>query len=121
MASGRSRNNATWARIHSLEVSDIQTGDFDGNGQDDIVLNFAGQGIWTRSNNSTWAQLNTLNSAGVAVGDIDGDDQHRQDIVINFPGYGVYAWLNNATYVQLHSANAPVSPRSTSTRTVKTT
>ena len=79
-------------RINPLEGFDIKTGDFDGNGQDDIVMNIPGQGIWTRLNNNAWSQLHIFNTSATTIGDIDGDAQHRKDIIATFPGYGVWAW-----------------------------
>ncbi len=43
------------SRIHSFNPVATVTGDLDGNGHDDLVINFGpGIGVWTWMNHATW-------------------------------------------------------------------
>ena len=79
-----------WTQLHYLDATDILTADLDGNGQDDIIVNFPGAGLWVRYNNTTWSQLNALNSTALGAGNIDGDAGRKADLIVSFAGYGVW-------------------------------
>ena len=68
----------------------MQVANLDGNGQDDLVLNFPGSGLWVRFNNSSWFALHPLEATTLAAGNIDADAGNRQDLIVNFPGAGVW-------------------------------
>jgi len=78
------------------------TGDIDGNGQDDVIIDFGpGFGIFVRFNNSFWVQLHTLSPETMVTGDIDGNGQ--DDVIIDFgPGFGIFVRFNNSFWVLLH-------------------
>ena len=81
----------------------MTAGDVDGNGRGDLIVDFAGYGIWNYSNGSTWSQIQTLDAAHIAAGDIDGNK--LGDLVIDFGGgSGIWELLNSATWVPLHPA-----------------
>ncbi|OAD20687.1 Na-Ca exchanger/integrin-beta4 domain protein [Candidatus Thiomargarita nelsonii] len=96
-------NNNTWTNVHTISAETLVTGNLDGNGQDDIIIDFgATYGIWVRMNNSTWVQLHTISPESVVTGDIDGNG--RDDVIIDFgASYGIWVWMNNSTWVQLHT------------------
>ncbi|MEE9193371.1 MAG: hypothetical protein V3U21_02435, partial [Thermodesulfobacteriota bacterium] len=48
-------DDSRWAKIHKSSPEIIVTEDMDGNGQDDLTVNFGSDSvIWMRMNNSTW-------------------------------------------------------------------
>ena len=94
------------ADISIIRISDevaIATGDMDGNGNDEVIVDFGpGIGLWVRMNNSTWVQLHTLSPELITCGDMDGNGQ--EDVIVDFgPGIGLVVRMNNSTWVQLHT------------------
>ncbi len=83
-------------------VNDIITGDIDGIGQSDVIIDFGGIGTWVRMNDSTWVQLHTLSPEAMIAGDLDGDG--NDEVIIDFgEPYGIWIRMNNSTWVQLHT------------------
>ena len=78
-------NNSSWFQLHVLSPTIMATGDLDGNGQDEVILDFPGLGVWVRYNNAAWVQLHKLDATGVTVGDIDGNG--RDDVILSFPDW----------------------------------
>jgi hypothetical protein len=71
-------------------------------GAADVVINFAGFGLWLLQADDTWRQIHGLSPVATATGDFDGNG--RDDLLVNFgPGIGVYAWMNHSTWVFVHS------------------
>ncbi len=79
----------------------MATGDLDGNGRDEVVIDFTGYGVWVWANNQSWSQLHGQNVSSIAVGDLDGNG--RKDVLLDFPGAGIWIWRNNASWSQLHT------------------
>jgi hypothetical protein len=51
-------NNSTWIKLHTLSPDTVTTGDIDGNGRDDVIIDFGpGHGIRILMNSSTWKSL----------------------------------------------------------------
>ena len=42
------------AQLHPFDISAIVTADLDGNGRDDLVMNFPGYGVWGYLNGASW-------------------------------------------------------------------
>jgi hypothetical protein len=91
---------APWQPLHNLSPTSLVTGDLDGNGRTDLVLTFAGLGLWAFMNNITWTQFHSLDAGPIATGDIDGNG--RDDLVATFPGYGVWIRFDSGAWQQLH-------------------
>ena len=73
-------------------------GDIDGNGQDDVIIDFGpGAGIWVRMNNNTWVKLHDLSPETITTGDMDGNGQ--DDIIVDFGMAGVWIRMNNSTWI----------------------
>ena len=89
--------------FHPFSPTALATGDLDGNGRADLIIDFPGFGVWLWRNNAVWVQLHTSNVAGIAAGDLDGDS--RDDVIVDFPGLGLWVWLNDASWVRLHPTN----------------
>jgi hypothetical protein len=69
--------------VHFLSARKFAAGDLDGNGQDEIMIDFGGgAGIWVFANNSDWTRLDTRSATGIQTGDLDRNGQ--DEIVISF-------------------------------------
>ena len=79
-----------------LEIANI-----DGTGTDDLIVHFAGDGIWSYRHHSTWAPLNPGTPTAVRSGDIDGNG--LADLLMTFGSQGTWVFSNNATWSPLHS------------------
>ena len=93
-----------FAQIHALSPEEMATGDVDGSGQADLILDFPGAGVWILLDNTSWIQLHTANVTAITTGDIDGNGQ--SEVILDFPAFGTWIHLNNSSWVQLH----PLSP-----------
>ena len=92
-----------YAQIHPASPEAMATGDVDGSGQDDMILDFPGAGVWIWLNNSAWVQLHPARPTQMTTGDLDGNGQ--DEVILDFAGFGVWAWFNNTSWVPLHPAN----------------
>ena len=72
-----------WQQLHNVSPSILTRGDLDGNGREDVVVDFTGYGVWVYMNNATWAQLDARDASAIKIGDLDGNG--RDDAVIDFP------------------------------------
>ncbi len=99
-------NNSIWISLHSLSADSMITGDLDGNGQDEVIIDFGEPyNFWIRMNNSSWVPF--LQSAEfIVIGDLDGND--KDDVIISFNGtfVGIWAFLNNNSWIKLHNKSA---------------
>ena len=68
----------------------MATGNIDGDagGKSDVVINFAGYGLYAYVNNSTWTLIHPLTAKDMAIGDIDGNG--IADLALGFLGKGVW-------------------------------
>lgn len=77
--------------------------DIDNNGQDDLVIDFANQGLWAYRNGTDWVQLHSVSAKALAKADIDSNGV--DDLVIDFgPSYGVHILMNGKSWTHLNSA-----------------
>jgi hypothetical protein len=96
-----------WSPLADVPADQIVTGDLDGNGIDEIVVDFGTvYGAWIRMNNAGWIQLTSDSPSYMAAGDLDNSG--RDDLILSFSGAGVWRWMNHAFWQQLHDANSPV-------------
>jgi hypothetical protein len=58
--------------LHPFSAEETAIGDVDGNGTEDVILDFPGYGVWALLNNRTWVQLHGLNASAIVAGDVDG-------------------------------------------------
>ena len=92
-------NNATWTRFHLGDAIDLAAGDLNGNGLDDLLVNFD-SGLWARYDNGNWAQLHPTSPIEIAVADLDNSG--RADAVADFGGVNnLWARFNNTTWTKL--------------------
>ena len=80
------------------------SGDIDGNGLDDLVVDFGpSYGVSIRLNRTTWIQLNTLSPTHMVFGDIDGNGQI--DFALDFSGLGLWSLKYNEGWHRIHPSN----------------
>lgn len=97
--------DAAWTQVSNNAAQLMAVGDFDGDGEQDIVVSFGADGLWIRWNNGDWEQLHTLPADQISVGDMDNNG--LDDIIISFNnGHGIYIWMNNSTWDKLHDQPA---------------
>ena len=54
-------NAIGWFQLHPFSPQSLATGDLDGNGQDELIVDFGPQfGLWVRQNNLAWVFLHPL-------------------------------------------------------------
>ena len=94
-------NNTTSNNTTSI-VTTITAGDIDGNGQDDVIIDYgSGNGIWVRMNNDTEVKLIDVFPEIITTGDIDGNGQ--DEVIIDGGDlYGIWIFMNNSTWLKLH-------------------
>ncbi len=94
-----------WSPIHGLSPESVTAADVDGNGLDDLVMDFGNAyGVWLWLNHATWMQLHGASPTDVAAGDLDWNG--KDELVFNFPGQGVWIWRNHSAWQPLHGVNA---------------
>ncbi len=87
--------------------TNMVTGDMDGNGQDEVIIDFGpGIGIWVRKNDTHWIKLHNLSPEIMATGDMGGNGQ--DEVIIDFgPGSGLWVRKNDTYWIKLPP---PMSP-----------
>lgn len=80
-----------WRLIHPFDVRRVVTGDFEGRGFLDMVVDFGPQfGLWTVAGLTRWTALHPFSTDGFVAADLDG--LGRDELVVNFGlPYGVWA------------------------------
>jgi hypothetical protein len=73
----------------------IATGDLDGSGQDDVIIDFGASGIWVYYNDITWTKLHKSSPEIIATGDMDGSGE--DDVIIDFGASGIWVYYNDTT------------------------
>ena len=94
----------TWRQIHDVSPYAIVSGDLDGNGLDDLVVDFGVYGVYVWMNHATWVFLHAANPTQMVIGDFDGNGQ--DDVVFDFPGFGLWRFNNNSVWAPLHQLSA---------------
>jgi hypothetical protein len=76
-------------------------GDFDGDGNDEIAVDFGAAGIW-KYDSGAWTQLAPENPESLLAGDVDGDS--ADDILADLVTAGLWLW-NGGTWSRLSGVN----------------
>jgi hypothetical protein len=86
----------------------LSSGDLDGNGQYDVVVDFGSAiGLWAWMNDAVWLRLhNTHSPDGVAIADVDGNGEH--DVIGDFSSTagGLWTKRNLGAWLPLHPAGS---------------
>ncbi|MBC7820098.1 MAG: PD40 domain-containing protein [Planctomycetaceae bacterium] len=71
----------------------------------DLLIDFAANGLHQRMNNATWVKVHNSSPLGVASGDLDGS--FKDEAIASFAGLGLFARYNNAgVFKKLHNTAA---------------
>ena len=92
--------NDEWSQLHPFNASHLAAADLDGDGGEEVIVDFPGYGLWVLYGNGTWSQLHPFDVTSMVIADLDGNG--RNDLVMNFPGFGVWGYLNGTTWSQVH-------------------
>jgi hypothetical protein len=99
------------SQFHAQTPKQVVKADLDGNGRQDLVVNFENGGIWCYYNGSFWSQLHAMSPQRIIRASLDGGNQ--DDLVIDFgQGYGVWALYNNSSWYSImayYQTNAMVA------------
>ena len=83
-------DNDQWSQLHPFDASHLAAADLNGDGGEDVIVDFPGYGLWVLYGGSTWAQLNPRDVSALVTADLDGNGS--KDLVMNFPGFGVWSY-----------------------------
>jgi len=98
------RAGNSWMQLHALSPVAMVTGDLDGNGIDDEVINFGpGVGVYAWMNHTNWILIHTLSPTLMVTGDLDNNG--HDEIVAVFKGFGTWRW-SDGTWSKLHAQDA---------------
>jgi hypothetical protein len=97
-------DDGQWIKLHPFNVSHLAAADLDGDGGEELIVDFQGYGLWVWHGNGTWSQLHPFDVGAIVVADLDGN--HRSDVVLSFPGVGVWGYLNGTTWAFIHPFDA---------------
>jgi hypothetical protein len=84
-----------WRQRHAV-------GDFDGDGADELVVDFGATGAWLY-NQGAWSQLTASNPESLVAADVDGDNV--DELVADLGAAGLWLW-NAGAWNQLSGVNA---------------
>ncbi len=95
---------AAYTQLHPFNPEAIAGGDFDGNGIDEVAVDFGPSwGVWIRWNGSSWSPLHNQSPSGFITADLDGNG--RDELIIDFPSGGLWAFANGNTWWRLLDYN----------------
>jgi len=84
----------TWTQIHNESCKSFATGDFDGGGPTEVMIDFGehrGIYVWDGDNADPWRQVNPTTSKSITMGDFDGDG--KDEAMIDFGSeWGIWIW-----------------------------
>jgi DNA-binding beta-propeller fold protein YncE len=92
-----------WSLRHPVNPIHLASGNLDGAGGDELILDFAGYGLWIYSA-GTWSPLHPRDVSTMMTADLDANG--KKDLIVTFPGSGVWAYMNGTTWVAIHSLDA---------------
>jgi sugar lactone lactonase YvrE len=97
------RDTNGWTQLHTANPLHLTAGNLDGAGGDELIMDFAGYGLWVYSA-GVWSQLHPMTVSTMTTADIDGNG--KQDLIVTFPGYGVWDYANGTTWNLIHPFDA---------------
>ena len=66
-------NESSGNSMYTVIIVGQGNGNMDGNGQDDVIVDFGIYGIYVIMNNSTWVKLHTRSPESITIGNSDGN------------------------------------------------
>jgi hypothetical protein len=62
------QNGTTWWPLHQLTSEGITIGDVDGNGHDEVIIDFGAAGVWSYEDVAGWQHVHSLNPKAIISG-----------------------------------------------------
>ena len=91
--------------LHAASPKALATGDFDGNGTDDLLVDFgASLGVYVWMNHTSWQLVHTVSPAHLVVGNLNNDAS--DEVVFSFTGFGLWIWKHGIGWTPLHGSDA---------------
>ena len=80
-----------WVPLNTEDPDQIVAADIDGDGKDELVVSFAGWGLYVYAPaDKTWDPINTVLPDQIVAVEFDGDG--RDELVVSFVDYGLYTY-----------------------------
>lgn len=85
----------------------MATGDLDGDGRDELILDLGADGLWSNSLGAPWEQLSEQSGEGLITGDLDGDG--RDELVVDFGAdSGLWSLAEDGDWLKIHNLSPGV-------------
>ncbi len=97
-------DNEQWSQLHPYDASYLAAADVDNNGEEDVIVDFPGYGVWVWYGGSTWAQLNPRDVSLLVTADLDANGS--KDLIMNFPGFGLWSYRIGVGWSQVNTRDA---------------
>jgi hypothetical protein len=98
-------DNSKWRHVHPFDAVRISSGDLDGNGVVDLVIDFGEiYGLWALRNHAAWTPFHPFSAQGIMFADVDGNG--KDEVVVDFGPLGLWQYTNDTSWIPLH----PMSP-----------
>ena len=99
-------NQGALTLLDSKTAVQFAVGDFDNNGQDDLLIDFGADNLWLALNDTPPFLLVDLPLTAIAAGDLDNNGQ--DDMIFSFTGIGTFTLKNLTTFDVLDNTVADV-------------
>ncbi len=89
-------------------INTITVGDMDGNGQDDLILDFGHPyGMYVKYNDTSWMKLHTSSPEIMDTGDLDGNG--KDDVIMGFDDpWGLYVRYDDSRWAKIHKSSPEI-------------
>lgn len=92
----------TWTRLNTADETALQTGDFNGDGVDDVFTAKNGRWYASYGGTSKWTQLNKANETYLKLGDFNGDG--KTDVFTKKNGYWHVSYGGTTKWKKINKA-----------------
>jgi len=94
--------NNTWRQLTPLCPQDLVTGDFDGNGAQDLAADLGAYGLYLFRNDTAWQLLHSYDPHRLATGQLDAGSP--SELIVDFgSGAGTWIYANGSAWQRLHT------------------
>lgn len=91
-----------WEQINMSSPESMQVLDRNGDGVDELLVDYGQYGIWSFDYAGGWSGLHSYDPKSIAHTDIDGDG--KDDIIVDFgKDYGLWIYSDDGIWSQLHT------------------
>ena len=97
--------NQSWVSINGANETYLRTGDFDGDGFDDVFTSKNGSWYVSYRGLSSWTKINRANDKNLRFGDFDGDG--KTDVFIAKNGFWYVSYGGKTRWTKINKASDP--------------